>query len=350
VAQGGPKLCPRGANMIRLRHGPMNCPPGVAQAESFCVLLRINEWRVTESSSPARGKEAPSRPWRPAFFFLLALVLGLTAACGGGGETSASPTPTAQATVTPQTTVAPQTSPPASPRPQVTATAGTWAPFRQVLERFVPESTAFKAYIPRITDIDRPNVDLTISPSFVSGRLHIIQFSGRGETFFGSYKGFELFKLEETPWAKLADGQPPLWAGAPGEEALYGYLDFFASGEPALANDRFWNAFAYAEAFVGGALGGDPALLQIDFDDAWDRGGLRAGGMRIEASQGNRHAYLGVLYATTDSGLDATTLVERLGGDFRQDFAVPADSTDEWESREWGYPNHIWFVQWESAS
>jgi hypothetical protein len=262
------------------------------------------------------------------------------AACGGGGETTGSP---------PQGTARPSGSPAASPQPSGTAAAEPWAAVRQVIQRFVPDSTAFTAYIPRITDIDRPNVDIRISPAFVSGKLHVIQFSDRGETFFGKYKDFDVYKLEETPWAKLADGQPPLWVGSPSEDTLHSYLDFFAAGEPALTTERFWNAFAYAEANISAALGDDVALLQIDFDDAWDRGGLEAGGIRIEATQGNRHAYFGVLYAASDSGLDATALVERLGEDFRLQFAVPSGSAEESETREWGYPNHVWFVQWETA-
>ena len=93
---------------------------------------------------------------------------------------------------------------------------------------------------------------------------------------------------------------------------------------------------------------GEPLDPQV-FDDAWDSGGLEAGGTRIEATQGSRHAYVGVLYAASDSGLDATALVERLGEDFRLQFAVPSGSAQESETREWGYPNHIWFVQWETA-
>jgi len=276
--------------------------------------------------------------------FVLGLALALTAACGGGGgETVASPTAMPPATATSLA------SPAASPRPLATAAAGQWVTFRQVIQRFVPESTSFKAYIPRITNPDRPDVDLNIFPAFVSGKLHVIPFSGRGETFLTKYKGFDVYKLGETPWAKLADGQPPLWVGSPSEEALHRYLDFFASGEPALTNERFWNVFAYAEAYAGGVLGADVALLQIDFDDAWNHRDVQAGGIRIEVAGGNRHAYVGVLYAPADSGLDATTLVQRLGEDFREQFAVPAGSTQESESREWGYPNHIWFVQWETA-
>jgi hypothetical protein len=275
----------------------------------------------------------------------LGLALALTAACGdGGGETTESPT-----TVAPQATATPLASPTASAWPQATAAAGEWAAFRQVIERFVPESTAFKAYMPQITDPDRPNVDLTIFPAFISGKLHVIQFSGRGETFFAKYDGFDVYKLGETPWAKLADGEPPLWVGSPSEDTLHRYLDFFDSRQPALTNERFWNAFGYAEAYIGAALGADVAIVQIDFDDAWNSGGLQVGGVRIEAAQGNRHAYVGVIYAPADSGLDAAGLVERLGEDFRQHFAVPAGSTQESESREWGYPNHVWFVQWETA-
>lgn len=272
----------------------------------------------------------------------MGLALSLTAACGGGGE-DVGPSGTAPPSTTPLA------SPAASPQPQATAAAETWAAFRQVIQRFIPDSTAFKAYLPRITDPDRPKVDLNISPAFVSGKLHVIQFSDRGETFFGKYKDFDVYKLEETPWAKLADGQPPLWVGSPSEDTLHRYLDFFASGQPALTNDHLWNAFAYAEAQIVAALGSDVDLLQINFDDAWNRGGVQAGGIRIDASQGNRHAYVGVLYAPADSGLDGTTLVERLGEDFRQQFAVPSGSTEESESREWGYPNHVWFVEWETA-
>jgi hypothetical protein len=295
--------------------------------------------------------ETPSRPWRPVLL-LLGLVLALTAACGGG-ETTGSPL---QGTARPSASLSATASPSpsatltSSPQPSGTAATVSWATVRQVIQRFVPESTAFKAFVPRITDSDRPNVDITIYPAFVSGKLHIIQFSGRGETFFGTYKNFDVYKLEETPWAKLADGEPPLWVGSPSEETLHGYLDFVASGEPALVNDHFWNAFAYAEAQIGAALGADPALLQIDFNDAWNQGeALRAGGVRIEATQGNRHAYFGVLYAPAESGLDGTTLLERLGEDFRLEFAVPSGSTEESETREWGYPNHIWYVQWETG-
>ena len=322
------------------RHGPRSFTLGAHQGESFLALRRNYKWRVTEMISLTRGKGAPSRPWRPALLLLLGLALALTAACGGGGETTGSP---------PQGTARPSGSPAASPQPSGTAAAGDWATFRQVIQRFVPESTEFTAYIPRITDPERPNVELTIYPAFVSGRLHVIQFSDRGETFFGTYKDFDVYKLEETPWAKLADGQPPLWVGSPSEDTLHSYLDFFAAGEPALTTERFWNAFAYAEAQIAAALGADADLLQISFDDAWDRGGLQAGGIRFEASLGNRHAYVGVLYAPADSGLDGTTLLERLGEDFRLQFAVPSGSTEESETREWGYPNHVWFVQWETA-
>lgn len=325
------------------RHNPTSFAPGTARGESFLALRRNNKWRVMEIISLAKGKGAPSRPWRPALLLLLGLALALTAACGGGGETTESPQGTARPSSSPSTGAA------ASPQPSGTAAAAPWATVRQVIQRFVPDSTAFKAYIPRITDVDRPNVDLSITPAFVSGKLHIIQFSGRGETLFGKYKDFDVYKLEETPWAKLSDGEPPLWVGSPNEDVLHDYLDFFATGKPALTNERFWNAFAYAEATIDAALGDDVALLQIDFDDAWDRGGLEAGGIRIEATQGNRHAYVGVLYAASDSGLDGTALVERLGEDFRLQFAVPSGSAEESETREWGYPNHIWFVQWETV-
>ena len=209
-------------------------------------------------------------------------------------------------------------------RPSGTTAAAPWATVRQVIQRFVPDSTAFKAYIPRITDLDRPNVDLSITPAFVSGKLHVIQFSDRGETFFGKYKDFDVYKLQETPWAKLADGEPPLWVGSPSEDMLHDYLDFFATGEPALTNERFWNAFAYAEAQIGAALGDDVAILQIDFDDAWDRGGLR--GRRHQDRGDARAIATPMLVCSTPPRTRAwtgPTLVERLGEDFRLQFAVP---------------------------
>ena len=293
------------------------------------------------------GTEAPSRPWRPAVLIALGLALTLAAACGGGGGTKE---PLPQGTARPSATAA-------SAEPSGTAAVGAWAGFRQVLQRFVPESTAFMAYMPSITDVDRPNVDLSITPAFVTGRLHVIQFSGRGETLFGKYADFDVYKLEETPWAKLADGQPPLWVGSPSEDTLHSYLDFFTSGEPALTNARFWNAYDYAEARIASAMGNDIALLRVDFDDTWARVNPAAGGIRIEATQGNRRAYMGVLYAPADSGLDGTTLVERLGEDFRERFAVPDSASqpltnaqwEELENSEWGYPNHVWLVQWETA-
>jgi hypothetical protein len=213
----------------------------------------------------------------------------------------------------------------------------------------VPDSAAFGANIPRIIDADRPNVDLNIHPAFVVGKLHILQFSDRLRTLVDNYKNFEIYEKEATHWAKLVDGQPPLWVGSPRDDTLHGYLDFFASGEPALTNDGFWNAFALAEAQIGAVLGADIAILRIDFDDDWAGGGLHVGGVALEAADGgNRHAYVGVLYSAADSGLDGTTLLERLGERFRVQFAVPSGSTQESETREWGYPNHIWSVQWET--
>lgn len=319
------------------RHGPTSFPPAARKPESFGALRRVNKWRVTEIISLAPGTEAPSRPWRPAFLLVLGLVLTLTAACGGG-ETAGPPA---------QGTTRPSATPGVSPQPS--AAAEHWTTVRQVIQRFVPESTAFTAYLPRITDPDRPNVEFNIFPAFATGKLHIIQFSDRGETFFGKYKDFDVYKLGETPWAKLVDGQPPLWVGSPREDVLHGYLDFFASGDPELTNDHFWNAFDYAEAYIGAALGSDVDILQIDFDDQWNWGGLQVGGIRIDAALGDRRAYVGVLYATADSELDGATLVERLGEDFRQQFAVPIGDVQESETREWGYPNHIWSVQWETA-
>ncbi len=203
-----------------------------------------------ESVSPASGTDAPSRPRRPALCFVLAVALAVAAACEAG------PTPQSATVARPEDT------------------AGPWAAFWQVVQRFIPESTAFQAYMPRITDPERPDVDLTIFPAFAGGKLRVIPFSGRGETFLATYNTYDVYKLGETLWAKLADGQPSLWAGSPSDEALHRYLDFFDSRQPALTNERFWNAFAYAEACVRASLGADVALLQFDFDDAWQAGGL----------------------------------------------------------------------------
>ena len=143
------------------------------------------------------------------------------------------------------------------------------------------------------------------------------------------------------------EGEPALWAGSPLAEVVKGFVDFYLSGEPRLTRQTFWDAFDYAEQRIGTVFGERISLLRIDFEDEWHQGDLQAGGIAIEATFGDRHAYLAVLYAPPGSSLDAATLVEALGPEFRREFAVPDAATEETENEEWGYANHIWFVQWE---
>lgn len=278
---------------------------------------------------------------------LMVATLALLAACGGreeAGGLTPFPAATAQATQTP----------PASPSPAPTPTAALeydyWPRAEEVIRRLVPEAARLELGLFALTDIDRPGVDFLVWPLFPQegkARLHIILGTNAGAQPLGtSYRDFPLYTVQAIAWTKLVEGQPPLWVGSPSAEALKAYLDFYLSGEPVLANERFWNAFAYVEGRIGAALDGDISSLRIDFDDDWNPKGHAAGGISFWASSPERRAYVGILYSKGDASLDLANLAATLGTDFGQRFALPDVPTEESRAQEWGYANHIWYAVW----
>jgi len=195
-------------------------------------------------------------------------------------------------------------------------------------------------------------VEVVLLATFPDGsqpRLHIVRDPNPTAAPFSTLQGFEVYKAEDTLWAKLDEGQPPLWAGTATNEGLGSYLDFYVSGEPALANEHFWNAFSYAEQRIAQAPGTDVSYVWISFDDQWNPQSRQAGGFRVQAGSQERTVYVGVLFSEGDPGLDFANLATTLSQDFRQQFAVPDVPLDETEVRQWGYPNHIWYAMWEAS-
>ncbi len=262
----------------------------------------------------------------------LAVVL---AACGSQEE--------AQVTLTPAATPTPTEIPP--------AVQEYWSEVEQLIGRLVPEACSFNFRLSQLSRAEGPMVEVVLLAAFPDGsqpRLHIIRDANRAATPFSTLQGFEVYKAKDTLWAKLDEGQPPLWAGTATNEGLGSYLDFYVSGEPALTNEHFWNAFSYAEQRIAQALGADVSYVWISFDDQWNPQGQQAGGFRVQAGSQERTVYVGVLFSEGDPEVDFANVATTLGQDFRQRFAVPDVPVEETEVRQWVYPNHIWYAVWET--
>jgi hypothetical protein len=275
----------------------------------------------------------------------LALVLAVTAvlgACGGQGQGQVTPTPAA--TPAPTQTPIPTEIPP--------AVQEYWSEVERLIGGLVPEASSFSFRLSQLRRAEGAMVEVVLLATFPDGsqpRLHIVRDPNPTATPFSTLQGFDVYKAEDTLWAKLDEGQPPLWAGTATNEGLGSYLDFYVSGEPALANEHFWNAFSYATQRIAQAPGTDVSYVWISFDDQWNPQGQQAGGFRVQTGSQERTVYVGVLFSEGDPELDFANLAATLGQDFRQQFAVPDVPLEETEARQWGYPNHIWYGAWETG-
>lgn len=270
-------------------------------------------------------------------------ILLLSAACGGKEEGEATPAPTATSAVIPAETAIPTEVPP--------AVREYWAGIEELITNLVPQASRFSFRVSQLTRPEGAMVEVVAQAAFADGaeaRLHIVRDPNPMATPFSTIDGFELYKSDDTLWAKLEDGDPPLWVGVPGEKGLKAYLQFYVSGDPPLTNDRFWKAFSYAKARISQALGTDVSYLWVDFHDQWNPPGHKAGGMRVQAGSQERTAYVGVLYSEGDPELGFSNLVVALGSSFKQRFALPDAPLQETEAREWGFANHIWYAEWET--
>lgn len=278
------------------------------------------------------------------------LLLALAAACAGQEQGRVTPTPAATPVPTPAPTLAlTQTTSPTEIPPAVQE---YWSEVEQLIGRLVPEASSFTFRLSQLSRAEGPMVEVVLLATFADGsqpRLHIVRDPNPTAAPFSTLQGFEVYKAEDTLWAKLDEGEPPLWAGTATNEGLGSYLDFYVSGEPALTNEHFWNAFSYAEQRVAQALGADVSYLWITFDDQWNPQGHQAGGFRVQAGSQERTVYVGVLFSEGDPQLDFANLATTLGQDFGQRFAVPDVPLEETEVQQWGYPNHIWYAQWEAG-
>jgi len=281
---------------------------------------------------------------------LSALVLVVTVvsmACAGQQEedqVAHTPAATPSPTAAPIQTLTPTEIPPAAQE--------YWSEVKQLIGGLVPEASTLTFRVSQLSRAQGPMVDIVLLATFPDGlqpRLHIRRATNREVIPFSTVQGFDVYKAKDTLWAKLEEGDPPLWAGTATDEGLDSYLGFYVSGEPALTNEHFWNAFSYAEQRIAQALGADVSYLSISFDAQWDPRGQQAGGFRLQASNQQSTAYVGVLFSQGDPDLDFANLTTTLGQDFRQRFAVPDVPLEETESREWGYPNHIWYAAWETG-
>jgi len=287
---------------------------------------------------------------KTAALALLFAVAAVAAACAGQEQGRVTPTPAATPAPTPAPTLAlTQTTSPTEIPPAVQE---YWSEVEQLIGRLVPEASSFSFRVSQLSRAEGPMVEIVLLATFPDGsqpRLHIVRDPNSAAAPFSTLQGFDVYKAKDTLWAKLDEGPPPLWAGTATNEGLGSYLNFYVSGEPALTNEHFWNAFSYAEQRIAQALGADVSYLWISFDDQWNPQGQQAGGFRVQAGSQERTVYVGVLFSEGDPDLDFVNLATTLGQDFRQHFAVPDVPLEEAEVRQWGYPNHVWYAQWEAA-
>jgi hypothetical protein len=303
----------------------------------------------------AAGSEKPmpanmALQHKTAALALLFAVAAVAAACAGQEQGRVTPTPAATPVPTPAPTLAlTQTTSPTEIPPAVQE---YWSEVEQLIGRLVPEASSFTFRVSQLSRAEGPMVEIVLLATFPDGsqaRLHIVRDPNSAAAPFSTLQGFDVYKAKDTLWAKLDEGPPPLWAGTATNEGLGSYLNFYVSGEPALTNEHFWNAFSYAEQRIAQALGADVSYLWISFDDQWNPQGQQAGGFRVQAGSQERTVYVGVLFSEGNPGLDFTNLATTLGQDFRQHFAVPDVPLEETEVRQWGYPNHVWYAQWEAG-
>ncbi len=226
----------------------------------------------------------------------------------------------------------------------------TFSRYEDAIQELVPEARAFNLRLSSVDEESGRQVNLTTS-TLLEGepRMHVISDvdAVAGADLIGEYEGFSVYRQQTTLWGELAVEPVPLYAGAPSNEGLEAYIDFYRSGEPKLSDEQFWNGFAYAREHISEALQEAPPLLMVDFDSSWKP---EAGGMRIEAVLSERRLHVAVLYAREDVQIDAQGFDQDLVEAFKQRFAVPAEAEDQTEITDWGYANRIWYADTATAA
>jgi hypothetical protein len=209
----------------------------------------------------------------------------------------------------------------------------------EVLRRLVPEASEFNGRFLRVADDAPEDVDLTIATLLDSApRVHVLSDSDAvdGAEELEAYEGAKIYLQKDTYWAELTLGDQTLYAGTPSEDGVREYVDFFISREPELSNQRFWDAFGYAEERVGQELDETPSLVVVQFGGELVDG---TGGLRLEARQGDRQLYVGVLYANDDDGELSAEAVEQ----FQTTFVVPETAEEQPENADWDFAHTAWF-------
>lgn len=219
----------------------------------------------------------------------------------------------------------------------------------EVIRQLIPEGAEFfNLRILPPGDGGAMRVDLTVK-TFLEGepRMHIVSDDGAiaDARFLEEYEGFRLLEDDGVFWVELSV-EPPLYAGTPGEAGIRPYVDFYRTGQPELAGERFWNAIDYAEGVIGEALSEAPSQLAVQYIDDLGPG---AAGIRIEAAAGERRVYVGVLYASEGALAEGEAFDQETVEAFRQRFGVPAGAEERPPFPDWDYLHRIWHSDTGSA-
>lgn len=202
------------------------------------------------------------------------------------------------------------------------------------IKKFVPPSSAFTLSA-AIAASDSPAAEVIASTDLAGNpRVHVVADTDAvaDAELIGQYSGVNIYGKASNFWAELEPSS--LFVSASTEAGVHAYVDFYTTGTPALAEDRFWDAFDYWRGQLDEGLD-ENATLRVDYQRSWSSG---AGGLRIEATEGERKVILAVLFATdtaTGSFADDTLAA------FKDRFAVP-ESAKQSENGKWDYRNLTW--------
>jgi hypothetical protein len=218
----------------------------------------------------------------------------------------------------------------------------------EVIRRFVPDASGFNLLVFSTSSGAVTDVDFKVM-SLLEGepRMHVVSDNDAivGGELVDEYEGFDIYLTKDTYWAELKGSAPLVYAGAKDLDGVKAYIDFYVEDEATLEDERFWEAFDYAEQRISEILEDSPSLLTVDFEGLWRED---VSGLRVEAMAGERHVYFGVLY---DSALprgetfDGETIAA-----FEERFAVAPEAEEEPENEDWDFAHKVWFLDEASAA